>query len=60
MKTNIYSANFSNNKVIQAQKMYEKKHTFKEIAKTLNINLSDAIHYCTDLKYKLCQVKNKN
>lgn len=36
----------------EAQKMRKEGMSFKKIAEILNISLREAIHYCTDLKYK--------
>jgi len=35
----------------EAQLQYYKKLSFKEISKKLNISISKAVRYCTDLKY---------
>jgi len=44
----------NNNEIIfEAQRLYsEERLTFRQISRILKINLSDAIHYCTDIKYK--------
>jgi len=38
--------------IIEAKKMRNEKLSFRKIAELLNIDLSTAIHYCTDSKYK--------
>lgn len=40
--------------ILKAQRLYYKSGlSFRDIQIELNISLSDAIHYCTDLKYKI-------
>jgi len=40
------------NKIKEAQRLYRDVGlTFRQIAETLKLKLSDVVHYCTDSKY---------